>query len=134
MFVSILALPGSVGMTPAYTLDLRRAATNGNFPAVKQILATVALELLDLDQALRLSAGFCRVDIMAYLIEHGATDMDGALYQAACQNKIQAARFLISEERENPATDFDLAIKGAGNHLAVETEFFLLTTQRHYYD
>ena len=120
-----------LSMTPLYTLDLRRAATNGNFPAVKKILSTVALELLDLDQALRLSAGFCRIDIMAYLIEHGATDLDGALYQAACQNKIQAARFLISEERENPATDFDLAIMGAGNHMAIETEFFLVTTQRH---
>ena len=134
MFVAMLALPASGAMTPAHTLDLRRAATNGNFPAVKRILSTVALELLDLNQALRLSAGFCRVDIMAYLIDHGATDMDGALYQAACQNKIQAARFLISEEREHPATDFDLAIMGAGNHLAIETEFFLLTTQRHYYD
>ena len=120
-----------LGLTPLYTLDLRRAATNGNFPAVKKILSTVALELLDLDQALRLSAGFCRIDIMAYLIEHGATDLDGALYQAACQNKIQAARFLISEEREYPATDFDLAIMGAGNHMAIETEFFLVTTQRH---
>lgn len=121
-------------MIPAYTLDLQRAATNGNFPAIKRILSTVSLELLDLDQALRLSAGFCHVDIMAYLIDHGATDMDGALYQAACQNKIQAARFLISEEREHPATDFDLAIMGAGNHFAIETEFFLLTTKKHYYD
>ena len=121
----------ALSMTPLHTLDLRRAATNGNLSAIKHILATVSLEDLDLDSALRLSAGFCRVDIMAVLIEHGATDLDGALYHASCRDKIQAVRYLISDERESPATDFDLAIMGASNHLAFDTEFFLLTTQRH---
>ena len=127
-FVSVLAL----GMTFFHPKDLHSASIRGNIEAVRLILTSGAPQSLDLDQALRISASLGRLDVTKLLVEHGATDMDGALMRAAAQNQMVVVRWLISSERAYPATDFSRALKIAGSTGAAEAEFLLLTMQRHY--
>ena len=114
-----------------HVTDLRRAAINGNLQNLRSILTSAAAQHVDLDQLLRLSAGFGHLDVMECLIQNGAEDLDSALCQAAAQNQLHACKYLISKERVNPAVDLDLAVFCAAKHGCVETEFFLVTNILH---
>jgi len=128
------AIGVAVGMSFFYPKDLHTASIYGNLEAVRLIVTSSAQEPLVLDRALRISAGLGRLDIAKLLVEHGASDMDGALRQAAVRNQMPIVRWLVAPERSPPATDLARAIRGAGNSGAAEAEFFLLTMQRHYVD
>ena len=129
-----LALSTLCVMTYYFPKDLHSAAIYGNAEAVRRIISTSAMCDVDLNRALRISAGLGRLDIAEMLIEHGATDMAGALNRAASQNKMNVVRWLVAPERAPLDSDLDFAIRCAGNSGAVDAEFFLLTTRRHYRD
>lgn len=124
----------ALGMTFFHPKDLHSASIYGNVETMRLLLASKALQSVDLDRALRISAGLGRLDVAKLLVENGAIDMDGALAQAAFQNQMATVRWLVSSERVPPATDLARAIRGACNSGATEAEFFLLTMQRHYGD
>lgn len=123
----------ALGMAFFHPKDLHSASIHGNLEAVRLILTSGALQSLDLDQALRISASLGRLEVTKLLVEHGASDMDGALTRAAAQNQMSTIRWLISSERASPATDLSRAIRTAGSSGAADAEFLLLTMQRHYY-
>jgi hypothetical protein len=105
---------------------------SGNVNEVARIIISATRKDIDLDRALRLSAGLGKLDVAKLLIEHGATDLDGALCRAAEANQMCTVRWLVSTDREHPATDLASAIQSAGNACAVEAEFFLFGVQRGY--
>ena len=129
-----VALGTLSGMAYYFPKDLHSAAIYGNAEAVRRIISTSAMCDVDLNRALRISAGLGRLDITEMLVQHGATDMAGALNRAASQNKMNVVRWLVEPERAPLDSDLDLAIKCAGNSGAAEAEFFLLTVQRHSMD
>jgi len=124
----------ATGMSFFRPKDLHSASIYGNLEAVRLIVTSSTQEPLVLDRALRISAGLGRLDVTKLLVDHGASDMDGALRQAAVRNQMATVRWLVSPERPAPATDLARAIRGAGNSGAAEAEFFLLTMQRHFVD
>ena len=132
--VALGTLSALSAMTYYRPKDLHSATIYGNAEAVRRIVSTSAMCDLDLNRALRISAGLGRLDIAEMLVKHGATDMAGALNRAASQNKMNVVRWLVAPERIPLDSDLDLAIKCAGNSGAAEAEFFLLTTRRHYRD
>ena len=121
----------ALGMSFFRPRDLNAAVVYGNVEAVRLILTSSAMHSVDLDRALRVSAGLGRLDLTKLLVEHGASDMEGALTRAASQNQMAAIRWLVSPERTAPATDLSRAIKVACRSGSAEAEFFLLTLQRH---
>ena len=121
----------ALGMSFFHPKDLNAAVIYGNAEAVRLILASRAMHSVDLDRAFRVSAGLGRLDLAKLLMEHGASDMEGALSRAAAQNQMAAVRWLVSPERAAPATDLARAIKVACRSGSAEAEFFLLTLQRH---
>ncbi len=121
----------ALGMSFFRPRDLNAAVVHGNVEAVRLILTSSAMHSVDLDRALRVSAGLGRLDLTKLLVEHGASDMEGALTRAASQNQMAAIRWLVSPERTAPATDLSRAIKVACRSGSAEAEFFLLTLQRH---
>lgn len=121
----------ALGMSFFRPRDLNAAIVYGNVEAVRLILTSSAMHSVDLDRALRVSAGLGRLDLTKLLVEHGASDMEGALTRAASQNQMAAIRWLVSPERTAPATDLSRAIKVACRSGSAEAEFFLLTLQRH---
>ena len=96
------AIGVAVGMSFFYPKDLHPASIYGNLEAVRLIVTSSAQEPLVLDRALRISAGLGRLDIAKLLVEHGASDMDGALRQAAVRNQMPIVRWLVAPERSPP--------------------------------
>lgn len=80
-----------------------------------------------LDGGLLLSSGKGHLHVMHYLIGVGAVNLDLALYSAAVHNQVSSCEFLVSEDRDTPASDLELALAGASKHNSYDAEFYLLT-------
>lgn len=125
LFLSFLCSVAS--LTTQHKLDFRKACVNGDFDSVCKLTVKCAFAREDLNQGLRLSASFARINIMRWLLDNGADDTNEALVHAASQNQMFACRFLLSDDRHpNCATSIDQAIRVAGKMGCTDAEWMLL--------
>lgn len=125
---SALSLP----LNHRVSTDLGYAARDGDMKTMRSIFEKSSARELNIESALCLSASYCRIPAMRYLIAMGAKDTNTALVAASVRNQMQSVRFLVSKEQcKVPATDLVSAIKVARNVGAADVEWFLLTTLKH---
>ena len=109
-------------------VDFLHACHSGDLLRVHRTIVNAYEEHVDaLDSGLLLSSGQGHLHVMHYLIEIGAGGLDLALYSAAVHNQVGSCKFLISKDRDYPASDIELALSGAGKHNSYDAEFYLLT-------
>lgn len=110
------------------TAAMLRAARHGDVTTLRETLSDT--ERPPVDAALVVAASFNRIDCMGLLVEHGATTLDEALVQAAVRDKPQSIRWLISAERDAPATNLDAAARMASASNSVMAEWVLTSAMR----
>tara|TARA_B100000795_G_scaffold164617_1_gene123821 strand:- start:1297 stop:1677 length:381 start_codon:yes stop_codon:yes gene_type:complete len=120
----IALLLGSVALSLhcRASIDLAIAARNGDLARVTSLVNEY--ENIDIEPAFLMSASYCRILVMRYLIESGARDFDGALAAAAFRNQMQALRLLV--ECDN-SLKLSTAMRVASISGSTEAEYFLLT-------
>ena len=126
-----VALVASALAHPYSVSELSRVARNGDHYKLLALLSTASVDVPDLNRVLIVASMHSRIPSMKMLIARGATDLDTALVGAAMRNQMAAVRFLVSPERESPATDMAPAMQIAGLYGAFDVEFYLLTVMRH---
>ena len=126
-----VALVASAIAHPYSVAEMSRVARNGDHYRLLALLSTASVDVPDLNRVLIVASMHSRIPSMKMLIARGATDLDTALIGAAMRNQMAAVRFLVSPERESPATDMARAMRAAGLYGAFDAEFYLLTIMRH---
>ena len=116
-------------------MDFLHACHRGDLTHVHQsLMDTHDIAAALLDEGLVVSSGRGHLHIMHYLIGSGANNVDLALYSAAVHNQVDACKFLVSKDRETPASDFDVALSGARKHKSIDAEFYLTIKRTGLYD
>ena len=119
--------PTDLGSGPSGRLV--HAARTGDFHRVRQCFVDHDRAELDLDSALDAAAAHSRRDIVMFLVNLGAEDLDSALLSAVMRDNVRIVAYLISKERPNPATNIEIAQALASSVGAFNCDW-LLTAHR----
>lgn len=118
-----------------HRMDFLHACHRGDLTHVHQsLMDTYEAVAAVLDEGLVVSSGRGHLHVMHYLMGSGAINVDLALYSAAVHNQVDACKFLVSKDRETPASDLEVALTGARKHKSIDAEFYLTIRQTGLYD
>ncbi len=131
---SAIVMLASAGTGPGFsshpTSALLHAAREGDVSMLRKTVLATPLRELDLEAALCVAASRSQIPAMAFLIDTGARDLNKALVQAARFNHLPAIRWLLSEERVEPADAFHDAQLAAAAMGSTDAEWALVAIAR----
>ena len=120
-------LPADLGGPPS--AQLLSAARSGNLPATRRCFLEYDRADLDLDSALDAAASHSHMNIVEFLVQFGAGDLNSALLSAVVRDDVKIASYLVSKHRRHPATNAQAAQTLAANVGAYNCDW-LLTAHR----
>jgi hypothetical protein len=88
---------------------LTSAAERGNIQVIMSLIRYGVKNNYDLNRALRVAAYWGKTDVVGFLIDNGANDINGALIEAVQSGKVESVRQLMDFEPDN----IDMAISKA---------------------
>lgn len=104
---------------------LVQAARTSDFAAVRRCFLDYDRDTLDLDAALYTAAKYSHPGIVAFLISFGATDVNSALLRSVTNDNVEVAKYLISQDRSNPASNVRMAQRLAADTGALSCDWLL---------
>jgi hypothetical protein len=115
--------PTDLGGPPS--AQLLSAARAGNMPVVRRCFLDYDRADLDLDSALDAAASHSHMQIVEFLVQFGADDLNSALLSAVVRDDVKIASYLVSKARRHPATNAQAAQTLAANLGAYNCDWML---------
>ena len=117
-------VPAGLGGSPS--AQFLSAARAGDLPAIRRCFLEYDRADLDLDSALDAAASRSHMNIVEFLVQFGADDLNSALLSAVVRDDVKIASYLVSKHRRRPATNAQDAQTLAANIGAYNCDWMLM--------